>query len=64
MGNLLLQEDLEDGSRAVTLFEAVCSQGKEKVKARGCFFFKVMFFWFRKSFRDSATWSNSYRVKR
>lgn len=49
--------------RAVTLFKAVCSQGNEKVKARGCFFSRLMFLSVRKSFRDSATWSNSYRVK-
>lgn len=49
--------------RAVTLFKAVCSQGKEKVKARGCFFSRLMFLSVRKSFRDFATWSNSYRVK-
>lgn len=35
--------NLKVGCSLVTLFKAVCSQGKEKVKARGCFFSKLMF---------------------
>lgn len=62
-GNVPLEGKSEDGRRVGTLFKAVCSQGKEKVKARGCFFSTLMFLRVRKSFSDSATWSNSYGVK-
>lgn len=42
--NTHLWESVEDGGRAVTSFKVLCWQGNEKVKARGCFFFRLMFF--------------------
>ncbi|TNN52642.1 hypothetical protein EYF80_037152 [Liparis tanakae] len=49
-----------EGPDHVFTLKASGPKGKEKVKARGCFFSKLMFFSCRKSFRDSDTWSNSF----
>lgn len=46
-----------------TWSKVVCSQGKEKVKATGCFFSILILFSCMKSFKDSETWSNNYKQK-